>query len=318
MSAVVSMMLLQYLWIAIALIVGALFLALIISKNISRPIERMNSAAKSLATGNYDVNFSGAGFRETRELADTLNYAARELSKNDRLQKKLIANVSHDLRTPLAMIIGYGELIRDIPGENTPDNIQAIIDEADRLSQLVSDLLDLSRLQAGAGQPRITRFNLTETVRDTMQRYEKLARAGGYRINFWSDREVYVTADRNMILQVLYNLINNAINYTGEDRLVRVVQSVGDHVVRISVTDTGEGIPREHLPYIWDRYYKVDKIHRRAAVGTGIGLSIVKNVLELHGARYGVDSAPGQGSTFWFELPLPLPDEQDNSDPSEN
>lgn len=318
MSAVVSMMLLQYLWIAIALIVGALFLALIISKNISRPIERMNSAAKSLATGNYDVNFSGAGFRETRELADTLNYAARELSKNDRLQKKLIANVSHDLRTPLAMIIGYGELIRDIPGENTPDNIQAIIDEADRLSQLVSDLLDLSRLQAGAGQPRITRFNLTETVRDTMQRYEKLARAGGYRINFWSDREVYATADRNMILQVLYNLINNAINYTGEDRLVRVVQSVGDHVVRISVTDTGEGIPREHLPYIWDRYYKVDKIHRRAAVGTGIGLSIVKNVLELHGARYGVDSAPGQGSTFWFELPLPLPDEQDNSDPSEN
>ena len=99
---------------------------------------------------------------------------------------------------------------------------------------------------------------------------------------------------------------------------MRVVQSVGDHVVRISVTDTGEGIPREHLPYIWDRYYKVDKIHRRAAVGTGIGLSIVKNVLELHGARYGVDSAPGQGSTFWFELPLPLPDEQDNSDPSEN
>jgi len=304
MGAVVSTMSMQYIWIAVALIVGSLFLALIISRNISRPIERMNSAAKQLALGNYDVNFSGEGFRETRELADTLNYAARELSKNDRLQKELIANISHDLRTPLTMITGYGELIRDLPGENTPENIQAIIDEADRLNQLVSDLLDLSRLQAGAGQLKISRFNLTDTVRDTMQRYEKLAQTTGYRINFWSDREVYVEADRNMILQVLYNLINNAINYSGEEKLVRVVQSVGEKVVRISVIDTGEGIPPEHLPHIWDRYYKVDKVHRRAAVGTGIGLSIVKNVLELHRARYRVNSTPGKGSTFWFELPI--------------
>ncbi|NLW74738.1 MAG: HAMP domain-containing histidine kinase [Clostridiales bacterium] len=318
MGAVVSTMSMQYLWIAVALIVGSLFLALIISRTISRPIERMNSAAKRLASGNYDVNFSGEGFREIRELADTLNYAARELSKNDRLQKELIANISHDLRTPLTMITGYGELIRDIPGENTPENIQAIIDEAERLNQLVNDLLDLSRLQAGAGQLKISRFNLTDTVRDTMQRYEKLVQATGYRINFWSDREVYVEADRNMILQVLYNLINNAINYSGEEKLVRVVQSVGEKVVRISVIDTGEGIPPEHLPYIWDRYYKVDKVHRRAAVGTGIGLSIVKNVLELHRARYGVDSTPGKGSTFWFELPTVPPDEVEANTENQN
>jgi signal transduction histidine kinase len=168
-GAIVNMLTLQYLWIAAVLITGALGLAVIISKNISIPIERMNRAAKRLAAGNYDAGFSGAGFRETRELADSLNYASNELSKNDKLQKELIANISHDLRTPLTMIKGYSEVMRDIPGENTPENVQVVIDEATRLSELVSDLLDLSKLQAGTGRLDITRFNLTETVRSTMQ-----------------------------------------------------------------------------------------------------------------------------------------------------
>ena len=109
---------------------------------------------------------------------------------------------------------------------------------------------------------------------------------------------------------MLYNLLNNAINYIGEDNLVVVTQDVTEGYVRISVTDHGVGIEAEQLPYIWDRYYKVDKVHRRATAGTGIGLSIVKGVLEAHGARYGVDSTPGEGSSFWFELPLASPDEQ--------
>jgi signal transduction histidine kinase len=311
-SAVVSMLSLQYIWIAFVLIIGALVLAFIISRNISIPIERMNRAAKQLAAGNYNAKFSGEGFRETKELADTLNYASNELSKNDRLQKELIANISHDLRTPLTMITGYSEVMRDIPGENTPENVQVIIDEATRLSELVTDLLDLSKLQAGTGRLDISRFNLTETVRSTMDRYRKLTERDGYQIYFWSDCEVKVDADRKMILQVLYNLINNAINYTGDDKLVRVDQSVHNGIVRISVTDTGEGIAPEQLPLIWDRYYKVDKVHRRASVGTGIGLSIVKSVLELHGAHYGVDSTPGHGSTFWFELRA-APEEPDKT-----
>ncbi len=300
--AIVNMLTLQYLWSAAVLLLGALLLAFIIAKNISGPIERMTRAAKQLAAGNYDAAFSGSGLRETRELADTLNYASHELSKNDRLQKELIANISHDLRTPLTMIAGYGEVMRDIPGENTPENVQAIIEEANRLSELVNDLLDLSKLQAGAGRLEIARFNLTETVRSTMKRYGKLTERGGYKIEFWSDCEVYVDADRKMILQVIYNLINNAINYTGDQKLVRVVQTVESGRARISVVDTGEGIAPDQLPLIWDRYYKVDKVHRRAAVGTGIGLSIVKSILDLHGANYGADSTPGEGSTFWFEL----------------
>ena len=131
----------------------------------------------------------------------------------------------------------------------------------------------------------------------------------GYQIHFESDQEVSVQADEMKISQVLYNLINNAINYTGPDKSVTVRQTVDDGWVKIEVIDTGEGIPADKLPYVWERYYKLDKTHKRAAVGTGLGLSIVKNVLELHQARYGVNSTVGQGSVFWFALPI-VPQEE--------
>ncbi len=302
MSATVSTLKTQFLWIAAVLLLGALLLAYLMSRRISRPLIHMNEAARALARGNYEVHFSGNGYRETRELAQTLNYAAEELSKNDRLQKELIANVSHDLRTPLTMIRGYGEVMRDLPGENTPENVQVIMDEAERLSELVDDLLDLSRLQAGTRQPELEVFDLTETVRSVMSRYEKLTRYEGYDITFCAEEAAVVCADRTMILQVVYNLINNAINYAGDDRRVEVRQQMRGSQVRICVRDYGEGIEPEQLPLIWDRYYKVDRVHRRAMVGTGLGLSIAKDVLELHQANYGVQSLPGQGTTFWFEL----------------
>lgn len=304
MSATVSTLKTQFWWIAVVLLLGALLLAYLMSRRISRPLVRMNEAARTLAAGRYDVQFSGQGYRETRELAATLNYAAGELSRTDMLQKELIANVSHDLRTPLTMIRGYGEVMRDLPGENTPENVQVIIDETDRLSELVNDMLDLSRLQAGTRAPEFEVFDLTETVRSVMLRYEKLMRHDGYRITFAADESAFICADRTMILQVVYNLINNAVNYAGENRRVEVIQQTENGRVRLCVRDFGEGIEPEQLPLIWDRYYKVDRVHRRAMVGTGLGLSIAKGVLELHGAGYGVNSTPGQGSEFWFELPV--------------
>lgn len=206
------------------------------------------------------------------------------------------------------MISGYAEVMRDIPGENSPENLQIIIDETERLSELVTDMLDISKLRAGTQTPHMTYFDLTETVREVMKRYEKLKHHDGYNISFESDGEAFVYADRTMLLQVVYNLINNAINYTGDDKTVKVSQSFGEHDgerrVRISVADTGPGIPRDQIPLIWDRYYKIDKVHRRAAVGTGLGLSIVKGILQLHNAAYGVESSEGQGSVFWLELPI--------------
>ena len=292
----------QFWWIAAILLVGAVIMTLIISKTVSFPIIRMTESAKKLAKGNYDADFSGEGCRETQELADTLNYASEELAKTDKLQKELISNISHDLRTPLTLITGYSEVMRDIPGENTPENIQAIIDETTRLSGLVNDLLDISKIQAGTVKFEKERFNLTETVRDAITRYSKLIEHDGFIIEFSADRDVFVTADPTRMLQVIYNLINNAVNYAGEDKRVWLTQTVNGDRVRISVSDNGEGIPPEQLTQIWDRYYKVDKLHKRAVVGTGLGLSIVKGILESHGATYGVESAVGRGSTFWFEM----------------
>ena len=233
-------------------------LALFIARRISRPLADINESAKVLAKGDYAIRFGEHGAREVRELARTLNYAAGELSKVEGLRRDLLANVSHDLRTPLTMIKGYSEVMRDLPGENTPENVQIIIDEAERLTNLVNDLLDLSKLEAGVLPLEKTRFNLTESIRGILHRYDKLA------------------------------------DY----------QELWQGKVRVSVTDTGEGIPQDKLKDIWERYYKVDKEHKRAQMGSGLGLSIVKNILDMHGGTYGVTSTLGQGSTFWFELPV--------------
>jgi signal transduction histidine kinase len=301
-DATVNTLQLQFGWITFFMLIGAFLLAFLISKNISAPIAKMNRSAKKLAEGRYDVTFDGRGYREIRELADSLNYASEELSRTDQLQREVIANVSHDLRTPLTMIRGYSEVMRDIPGENTPENLQVVVDETTRLSELVNDMLDLSRIRAGTRQPQIERFCLTDAVREVMMRYDRLVSVDGYRIELVADGAAWIQADRVMILQVIYNLINNAVNYAGEDKCIVVEQTVQDGSVRISVTDHGAGIAPEQLDRIWDRYYKVDRVHKRAAVGTGLGLSIVKGILESHRATYGVESAVGRGSSFWFSV----------------
>lgn len=301
----------QVIFITIILVIFAVILVLVLSRFITKPIVRVNESAKQLAQGRYDIEFKGNNYREISELSDTLNYASKELSKNDKLQKELISNISHDLRTPITMIKGYSELMRDIPGENTPENFQIIIDEATRLSELVNAMLDLSKIQAGVRVPNKQVFSLTEVIKSTLSRYEKLIEQEGYKIEFLYEREIFVFADRSMILQVIYNFINNAINYTGEDKYVCVEQKVVNDKVIINVKDTGDGIPEDQISYIWDRYYKIDKVHKRATVGSGLGLSIVKSVLEAHNANFGVVSTVGNGSVFWFELDAVDPNEYD-------
>ncbi len=294
--------------ISFVLLLVAGVTAVIVSGIISRPIVQMSREANKLALGSYDVHFDGGRSKETAELGDALNYAAKELSSIDTMQKELLANISHDLRTPLTMISGYSEVMRDIPGEMTGENMQIIIDETERLTALVNDILDLSKLTAGSQKLQCVPLSLTETVHQTLARYQKLRTQEGYRITFDFDREAYIYADKSKILQVIYNLVNNAINYTGEDKVVRIRQITENGQCRIEVTDTGEGIPADQLPMIWDRYYKVKNYYRRAVTGTGLGLSIVKNILLLHGAKFGVSSAQGVGSTFWFSLPEISPD----------
>ncbi|MBQ1806864.1 MAG: HAMP domain-containing histidine kinase, partial [Ruminococcus sp.] len=292
----------QMLLVSVAFVLLSLVFSFYASRRIAKPIAQTNRAAKELAQKNYEIEFNASGYREVEELNNTLNYTKTELAATEKLQRELIANISHDLRTPLTMITGYGEVMRDLPGENTPENIQIIIDEATRLSTLVNDLLDLSKLQSGALQAQKQVFNLTDSVRAILERYSKLVEQEGFDIRFESKEEVFINADELRISQVIYNLVNNAVNHAGEDKTVIITQTVRDKLVRIEVIDHGEGIPADKLPYIWERYYKVDKEHKRGVIGSGLGLSIVKSILDAHKAHYGVRSTQGKGSTFWFEI----------------
>lgn len=290
--------------ISAALLFFALIMAVIISRRISKPIVSLTDDAKKLAGGDYNVKFSASDFREIGELASALDYAKHELSKVDALRRDLIANISHDLRTPLTMISGYAEVMRDLPGENTAENLQVIIDESNRLTTLVNDVLDISKLESGVRTVSPSEFSLTDAISSAIKSYNKLTERGNYKIIFLPEYNVTVNTDKTILMQVFYNLLGNAVTYTGDDKTVYVSQSTDSETrnVRITVTDTGDGIAPEKLPLIWDRYYKVDKIHRRASVGTGLGLSIVRGSMELLGGGYGVKSTPGAGSDFWFEL----------------
>ena len=302
LNATVTTLRYQLYLVTIIMLLLSILLALIIARKISKPIEEINKSAKLLASGNYNVHFDGKGFVEIKELSDTLNTAATELNKVESLRHELLANISHDLRTPLSLIYSYAEMIHDFPDEVTPEQTQIIMDETERLKTLVNDLLDISKLESGMQDLNLSEYNLTESLKATTERITELVKKNGYCISFIYDKEAFICADETRITQVFYNLLTNAINYTGENKTITVRQIISNRNVRIEVTDTGEGITSENLPYIWDRYYKVDKKHKRAVMGTGLGLSIVKKIMELHGGNYGVESQIGKGSTFWFEL----------------
>ena len=218
------------------------------------------------------------------------------------MRHELIANISHDLRTPLTLMGGYLEMMRDFPEEITEENLQTVIDETNRLSSLVSDILDISRIENGVTTPEPIVFSLTDSITETVGRYREFTRRDGYVISWEAAESVNIFADRTQIMQVITNLLNNAITYTGDDKTVTVRQSVSNGKVKISVSDTGVGIPEEKLPLIWERYDQIDPTHNRAATGSGLGLSIVRTIISEHGGSYGAESTPGKGSTFWFEL----------------
>lgn len=293
----------QFFLLAIVIIAMAVALAFYLSHRIAKPIRITNEQAKQLRTGNYDVLFETKDYQEIQELNETLDTAAKELKKVDDLRKELIANMSHDLRTPLTMISGYGEMMRDIPGENNAENVQVIIDEANRLTTLVNEILDVSQIQAGVQSLRLEVFEITKQVEEISERICKLLK-GTFSIQIESCGPVYVKGDALKLSQVIYNLITNAVNYSTQRKEIGIHQSVRNGVYRFAVEDFGDGISEALLPYVWDRYYKGKKSHVRAKLGSGIGLSIVKGILQMHQAEFGVESQEGKGSTFWFCLPI--------------
>ncbi|MCL2035002.1 MAG: HAMP domain-containing histidine kinase [Oscillospiraceae bacterium] len=301
-NATVSTLRIQLYWITGVMVVLSVLLAIVIAKRVSKPIEEISGTASHLAKGNYNIRFAGKGFYEIVALSDTLNTAAAELGKVEGLRRELLANVSHDLRTPLSLIYSYAEMMHDFPDEITPEQSQVIMDETQRLSALVNDVLDISKLENNMEQLNISDFNLTQNILDCVQRMNELLCNKNYKITFLYDNEIYISADGPKIGRAFYNLLINAVNYCGDDKAVSVSQAIEGNSVRISVTDSGDGIAQADLPYVWDRYYKSGTKHRRAITGTGLGLSIVKKIIELHDGSYGVISEIGKGSTFWFEI----------------
>ena len=220
------------------------------------------------------------------------------------MQRDLIANVSHDLRTPLTMLKAYAEMIRDLSGDNPKkrnEHLEIIINETDRLSLMVNDILDLSKLESGKQKITPSEFEISSKLSEIIDRFTGISERMGYKIQFTPDKECTVFCDAVKIEQVIYNLINNAINYTGEDKQVFVRQINASNGIIIEVEDTGEGIPPDKIKLIFDKYYRSEN-HKREVVGTGLGLSIVKAVLKLHNYDYGVRSKIGKGSVFWFRI----------------
>ena len=308
MGSIASVLKKEFIYGTIFVFVISFLIAYIVSKKLSKPISKMTEESKKMASGNYDVSFDGSNIDEINELATTLNNTSKELAKTESLRRELLANVSHDLKTPLTLIKANAEMVKDITYNNEEkrnNSLDVIIKETDRLNMLVEDILDLSKAQSKTMKLELKRINLNEVINSILTRYDVLCDRDSYNIKFNSDKEYIVKADVKRLEQVIYNLINNAINYTGENKTVTINLIDKDSFVRLEVIDTGKGIKDEDLKYIWDKYYKTDKSYHRVTVGTGLGLSIVKNLLDLHGFKYGVETSK-QGTNFYFDMPKEL------------
>lgn len=297
----------ELLIITIIIVILSLILAEIISNIISNPIKKISKEAKKIATGNFNINFNNdSNIEEINELTTTLNYAKEELNKTEELRQDLMANISHDLKTPLTMIKAYAEMSIDLHNNNEEkrkQDVEIIKEEVERLTNLVNDILDLSKMQSKVDELNIEEFDLVELVENILKRYEVLKEKENYNFIFkHNKKETKVKADKKKIEIVIYNLINNAINYTGNDNKVTI--NIEDkEEIKLEIKDTGKGIKEEDIPYIWDKYYKNKKKHKRNLIGTGLGLSIVKNALELHKFKYRVETKINKGTTFYFQIP---------------
>ena len=305
LDATISTLTNQLYFVMFFLIIAVVLLTVLLYRKIADPLIAISQHAKSLDKGEYTAIGAKSTYTEVSELDGTLSKAAENIRKADKAKRDLISNVSHDLRTPLTMIGGYGEMMIDLPEEKTDENLQVIVDESKRLNNLVNDLLDLSRLQENRIVLKKENFDLSSFISEQMKKYEVYRVQENFVFEVHLCDSVNVYADRIRIAQVFNNFMINGINYGGNAKhmIVRTEQIDPDHV-RISVQDFGEGIDEKDLDNIWERYYKIDKEHVRSSSGSGIGLAICRQLLELHQVKYGVISKKKEGSTFWFELPV--------------
>lgn len=281
----------------------ATLIALVLSRRLAHPIIHLTQSARKLALGDYGTGFEGTGYQEVQELAETLNYATSEFKKTDELRRDLVANVSHDIKTPLTMIKAYAEMIQDISGDNPEmrnTHLRVIVEETNRLERLINDMLTLSKYESEVFNIKESRFNLRRHIDNTVNLFQVLD--VDFRVQV--DRDIFVFADEIKMGQVLYNYINNATKFVGKDNTIRIKASLQKDEVIVSVEDRGAGIEKDVLDHIWDRYYKIDKNYTRSDSSSGLGLAIVKAICDATSSRYWVESELGKGSIFYYTLKL--------------
>ncbi len=299
----VHVLTIQMVLITALLLLVSMLLAFIISKILTAPILRIISQAESFSKGNYDVRIWDIKKDEIGNLAVRMNQMGEALSKNEKLQKELIANVSHELRTPLTLIRGYAETIRDVSGENPEKRnrqLGVIIEETQMLGSIVDDILNLSRLQSGSVELELKEVHLNELITKIREHFMSGQYKREIQLVGFDQNDLFIYADQNKLQQVIYNLVGNALSHSLPESPVTIAAISDENKIRIEVKNLGEGIEESEIPYLFDRYYR--GAHMTDLQGTGLGLAIVKSILELHHYEYGVTSTMGEETIFWFEV----------------
>jgi signal transduction histidine kinase len=286
-------------------VVLALILTLVLSRRMSSPIGALARAARRLGRGDLSqrVQFRGKG--EARQLADAFNSMADDLEHAEQLRRNLVADVAHELRTPLSHIQGYLEAIRDRVVKPDAATLRSLDEETTLLSRLVDELQELSLAEAGELKLVFQNEEIDTLVKHTTASWQPQATAKDISLSLdMPDRLPPVSIDWQRISEVLNNLLENAVVHTGKGGTINVAATMRDGQVEVRVTDTGEGIPVEDLPNIFERFYRVDRSRARATGGSGLGLTIARRLVESHGGKIGVQSELGKGSSFSFTVPI--------------
>lgn len=278
------------------------------SKKITSPLLQMNEAAKVIAGGNFEQRVEISSEDEVGQLAESFNHMAESLDKYEKVRRDFIANVSHDLRSPLTSIQGFLGAILDgtIPEQKQEHYLNIVLEETKRLTKLTNDIVELSRAQTSTITLEKKRFDINDLIRESIERLEPRLKQKDIQINaMFAEKETFVCADRDKIARVIYNLVDNAIKFSGEGEQIEIETALKENKkLLVSVKDYGKGISEEDVKYVFDRFYKVDSSRGKDKTGSGLGLSIVREFLLAHGENIAVKSEEGKGKTFLFCLKL--------------
>jgi signal transduction histidine kinase len=294
---------------ALAALAVALIVSVFVSRQIVAPVRAMMLASQRIAEGHYDERVRVADSTAPDELdglAMSYNQMAVRLEQTETMRRQLIGDVAHELRTPLTSIKGYMEGLIDGVLPATEETYQQVYHEADRLQRLVHGLQELSRVEAGAYQLNLQAIEVDRLIETLKTRLGRQFDEKGVSLQFDVPADLpRVRVDEDRLGQVLINLVGNALHYTPGGGSVRVVAQQQGREIQIAVMDTGIGIPAEHLPRLFTRFYRVDKSRSRVGGGNGIGLTIARHLVEAHGGRiWATSDGAGKGSTFTFTLPV--------------